>query len=124
MERRFYLGLGILLVVLSLGLLIGWLTDQAQAPAVALLEQAAQTEDLQTAVPLAQQAKALWQNRWRRIASVADHNPMDEIDSLFAEMEVYAQAKEQVHFAACCSQLASLLRAVSDAHALNWWNVL
>ena len=124
MERRFYLGAGLLVVVLLLGLLTGALMENCQTPAAEILEQAAQTEDLQAAVAMAQQAKELWQARWKKVASVADHTPMDEIDSLFAELDVYARAGEQVHFAACCSQLASLMRAVSDAHALNWWNVL
>ena len=124
MERRFYLGVGILTVILALGLLTGWLMQKSQASAVQLLEQAAQAEDLQTGAQLAQQAKGQWQNRWKTVAAIADHTPMDEIDTLFAELEIFAREGEAVHFASCCNQLASLLRAVSDAHKLNWWNVL
>lgn len=124
MERRFYLGVGLLTVILALGLFTGWLIEKSQAPAEQLLEQAAQAENLQSGVQLAQQAKDLWQGRWRKVAAVADHTPMDEIDSLFAEMDVYIREEEDVHFYACCNQLASLLRAVSDAHKLNWWNIL
>jgi len=124
MERRFYLGTGILLAILLLGLLTGWLMQQNQQPVAELLEQAAQAEDLQSGVQLAQQAKEDWHKRWKAVAAVADHTPMDEIDTLFAEMDVYIREKEDVHFYACCSQLASLLRAVSEAHKLSWWNLL
>ena len=124
MERRFYLGAGILLAILLLGLLTGWAMDKAQLPAAKLLEQAAQAEDLQSGAQLAQQAKAMWHRRWKSVAAVADHTPMDEIDTLFAEMDIYIREKEDVHFFACCSQLASLLRAVAEAHKLNWWNML
>jgi len=124
MERRFYLGAGLLLVILFLGLLTGWVMDKAQLPAAKLLEQAAQAEDMQTGTQLAQQAKEDWNKRWKAVAAVADHTPMDEIDTLFAEMEVYIREKEDVHFYACCSQLASLLRAVAEAHKLSWWNLM
>ena len=124
MERRFYLGVGILLIILVLGLFTQWAMEKCQQPPALLREQAAQAEDLQTGTELAQQAKAMWHRRWKGVAAVADHSPMDEIDTLFAEMDVYIREKEDVHFFACCSQLASLLRAVSEAHKLSWWNLM
>ena len=124
MERRFYLGVGLLVLILALGALTAWVIRENQLPAVQLLEQAAVSEELEQGVALARQAKQLWQRSWKGVAAVADHTPMDEIDKLFAEMEVFARAKEDVHFSACCQQLASLLRAVSEAHAPTWWNFL
>ena len=124
MERRFYIGVGLLLAILFLGLLTGWVMEKKQLPTAELLEQAAQTEDFQSGVQLARQAKDKWRKQWKAVAAAADHTPMDEIDTLFAEMEVFAREEEQVHFSACCRQLASLLRAVAEAHRLSWWNVL
>ena len=124
MERRFYLGAGLLLVLLIMGLFTGWAMEKGRQPEARLLEQAAEETQMQRGVDLAMQAKNLWQSKRKAVAAVADHTPMDEIDNLFAELEVYAKANEQVHFASCCSQLASLLRAVTDAHTLNWWNIL
>ena len=124
MERRFYLGVGILLIILILGLFTQWVMEKCQQPPALLLEQAAQAEDLQTGTELAQQAKAMWHRRWKGVAAVADHSPMDEIDTLFAEMEVYARTEEKPHFAACCSELARRVQAMADAHAFSWWNVL
>ena len=49
---------------------------------------------------------------------------MDEVDALFAEMEIYARTGEQPHFAACCKELAQRLEAIADAHKFSWWNVL
>ena len=124
MERRFYLGVGLLAVILALGLFAGWLMEKGQTPAAQLLEQAAQAENLEEGVAMAQRAKEIWRQKWKAVASVADHTPMDEIDSLFAELEIFAREGERVHFASCCNQLASQLRAVAEAHKLNWWNVL
>lgn len=124
MERRFYLGAGLLAVILLLGLLTAWAMDKNQQPIADLLEQAAQAEQLETGIQLARQAEQGWKATWKWIAAAADHTPMDEIDALFAELEVYAKAGEDVHFSACCKQLASLLRAVSEAHKLSWWNLM
>lgn len=124
MERRFFLGVGLLAVLLVLGLFTAWAMERVQSPMAEKMEQAAVTQELQAGYRLSQEAKADWQKNWRVVAAVADHTPMDEIDKLFAELEVYAREEEQVHFSACCAQLSSLLRAVSDAHSLNWWNLL
>lgn len=124
MERRFYIGIGLLGLLLVLGVFAAWAMEQGQMPLAEKLELAALSEDLQTGIDLARQAKKQWKSCWKAVAAVADQTPMDEIDTLFAELEVYARENEQVHFAACCSQLASLLRAVAEAHKLSWWNML
>ena len=69
-------------------------------------------------------AREKWETSRRFTATVADHVPMDEIDSLFAELAVYLQAQESPHFSATCFHLAALTRAMGDAHAINWWNLL
>ena len=127
MERRFYIGMGILLTILCLGLLISAMISGCQEPMADILEEAAvaaDAGDFQKGITLAATAAESWKTHWKGVASVADHTPMDEIDSLFSEMEVYIRTEEPVHFSACCAQLSSLLRSVADAHALNWWNVL
>lgn len=127
MGRRFWLGVGILVLFLGLGLGVTWGMDAIHAPAEQALTQAAQKAlDGQTeeAVLLARQAHSHW-DRYRKLtAGVADQSPMDEVDTLFAEMEVYAQTEDREHFAACCAQLAYLVSSMSDAHALTWWNLL
>ena len=127
MERRFYIGIGILITILCLGLLVSAVITDCQLPMAETLDAAAQAADagdFRQGIALAATARESWKNHWKGVASVADHTPMDEIDSLFSEMEVYIRTEEPVHFSACCAQLSSLLRAVSDAHTLNWWNIL
>lgn len=127
MERRFYLGIGILGFFLALCLLVTFSMAHANEPISDILEQASQealSGDLETGASLARQAKADWQASRYGTASVADHTPMDEIDGLFAETEVFAQAKDAEHFAACCARLSVLIQAVADAHHPGWWNML
>ena len=99
----------------------------AAEPYRQVLEQAAEQSlegDLDGATALAMAAKARWERQHQGTATVADHNPMDDVDRLFAQMEVYAKAQEAPHFAACCVELAQLLQATADAHRFSWWNVL
>ncbi len=127
MEKRFYWGLGLLAFFLAIGLLTTFCVDRACVPISAQLEQASEmalSGDLEQSVTLAQAAKAHWHSAWHRIAMVADHNPMDEIDSLFAQMQIHGQAQDAVAFGGYCARLSELVKAVADAHRFNWWNLL
>lgn len=127
MEKRFFLGLGLLTLFLVLGLVISIAISRANNPISGHLEQASQealSGNLENGIFLAQQAKNTWQKAWHGIAMVADHAPMDEIDSLFAQMEVYAQARDGLHFSSYCARLSELVEAIADAQRLNWWNLL
>ena len=124
---RGWFGAGILAVFLILGLVLSGVTDKAHLPTGELLEQAAQkalADDLAGGIALGTEAKARWETQWTLTAAIADHGPMDEVDSLFAEMEIYARTEEAPHFAACCKELAQRLQAIADAHRFSWWNVL
>lgn len=127
MEKRFYMGLGILVVFLILGLVVVWAMGQVSQPIVSRLEQAAaavRSGDLVKGAQFAQQARELWKTGWKQVALAADHSPMDEIDGLFAQIDYFAQAGNATELGACCARVAELVEAVGDAHALTWWNIL
>ena len=125
--KRGWLGAGILAVFLALGLVVSALASNAHHPTGDMLEQAAEktlSGDFAGGIALGMEARQRWQRQWNGTASIADHSPMDEVDALFAEMEIYARTGEQPHFAACCKELAQRLEAIADAHRFSWWNVL
>lgn len=124
---RGWFGFGILIAFLILGFITAEVTDNVHLPTEKLLVQAAEktlSGDFEEAVDLGLQAKSRWDSHWNRTAAVADHSPMDEVDALFAEMEVYAKTEEKPHFAACCQELSQRIRAFADAHRFRWWNIL
>lgn len=124
---RLYLGIGLLVALLVLGLWVAGSMDDLHSPIVKNLEQAAQlclSGDFKEGAKLAQKAHGRWAGNWRRIAAVSDHTPMDEIDGLFAQAEFYAQSGNATEFAAHCARLAQRIEAVSDAQRLTWWNLL
>ena len=124
---RGWLGFGILTVLLALGIWGSVLMDNIHTPISRQLETAAQqalSGDVDTGHATARKAKENWDSHWRFSAAFSDHAPMDEIDGLFAQMESYAHADSARDFAACCSRVAMLVEAVTEAHQLTWWNLL
>lgn len=123
---RIWLGVGILVLFLILGLATSTIMENAHLPTCEMLEQAVEKTakgDFDGAVNLGMAAKRRWDRHWNGTASVADHSPMDDVDALFAEMEIYAQTEEQPHFAACCNELVRRLTAMAQAHTFSWWNI-
>ncbi len=127
MGRRFWLGVALLEVFLVLGLLTTRYMAGTNEPVARKLEQAAQAAlegDLQEGVALTNAAKDQWE-RHRNVAAVAaDHEPMEEIDSLFAQVEAYGRIGAVPEFTAYCARLSKLVEAVGEAHGLTWWNLL
>ena len=127
MEKRFFFGVILLILLFAIGIAAGLGMRTVHHPAEKLLEQArelALSGDLSGAIALSEQAEDRWQKSWAFTAATADHGPMDDVDQLFAELSVYARAEDTAHFAACCGQLSVLLRAMYDAHSLTLWNLL
>lgn len=124
---RFLLGVGILVLFLALGLWVTYAMDNVHSEISQTLDAAAiqaLSGDITEGIRLAQQAKGQWQTHWHGTAAVADHAPMDEIDGLFAQLEVYGQAGLSADFATYCARLSNLVSAVGEAHSLTWWNLL
>ena len=125
--KRLWLGILILLFLLVGSLLVQILLFRVHSDISHDLEQAslaAMSQDWASSLSLARTALSRWQ-RWHHFtAAFADHNPMDELDSLFAQLPVYAQNREDPHFAATCKELSFLAKAMAESHKLSWWNFL
>ena len=120
-------GIVLLLVLLAVGMFVQWTMATLQKPITLELTQAAQAgarEDWDVARLHQEAAQRSWRKCWRLTAAFADHQPMEDVDSLFARLPVYAAQQEPAEFAASCRELARRIQAVADAHSLTWWNLL
>ena len=125
--KRLWLGIGVLAAFLAASLLLSWylpelhreLSDNLSAAA-----QAAEKSDWEEATRLAGGAKHRWEQNRHFVASFTDHEPLENLDSLFEELEVYRTAKLTVDYAATCVQLSQLCLAIAESHCLTWWNLL
>lgn len=125
--KRSKFGLGLLLALLILGILSTWAMVKTAGPITDTVRQAGDAaflEDWEEAAQKMGEAKAAWEKRYPLCASLTDHEPMEEINSLFAQLEVYGKSRDSQNFAAVCALLAENLEAIGEAHSLKWWNVL
>lgn len=125
--KRLWLGVGILAALLALGIVSTVGMGRVCGPVSQNLASAAdcvQEGQWEQAVALSQQARGQWE-RWRDItASLTDHEPMEEVDSLFAALEIYAGEGDSLRFADCCARLSALTDAIGEAQAIYWWSIL
>jgi hypothetical protein len=122
--KRIWIGVIVLLGLLAVGLFLMWLTDQRLSQVSSQLEKAAQAESWDRAVELSEQAKGLWTDNWYFCAALADHTDIDQIDAIFAQLDVYVKRKDPVAHAATCAYLAEAITDLEENHRLTWWNLL
>lgn len=127
MQYRMWLGIGLLLLFLVLGLYTSAATERVCSPIAKVLQEAcdyAAVGQLDTAAALTMQANKQWKNSWNKLALIADHSPIEQIDGLFAQAAMYARTGALENFSATCAHLSKLVDAISDAHHLTWWNLI
>ena len=125
--KRIWIGIALLTSLLIGGLWISGFMKEAHGPVAQDVRHAgsmAQQNQWNAAQAFAERGRDRWKEKWPVTAAIADHEPMDEIDALFAQLEVYAEARDQVAYTGLCAHLASLLDAISQSHSLKWWNLM
>lgn len=124
--NRFRIGAAMLLVLLALGIWAQRWTENACTPIAGSLSEAAELAgegSWEAAEAALDRGQRLWQESWHLTAALADHEPMEDIDALFAQLPVYAREQSE-DFSSLCRELSRRIQAVADAHSLTWWNVL
>ena len=49
---------------------------------------------------------------------------MDEVDRLFAQLEVYRRRGDTLSHAGTCAYLSEAVTAIKEVHRFRWWNLL
>lgn len=126
MGVRLGIGIGLLVAFLVVGLFCAWSVGAVCSRVtgdLSLAAQAAAKGDMTGASRWVQRAHAHWENRRNAVATLSDHSPMDEIDSLFARALVYCRTGDAQSLWAECMRISCLVDALADAHRLTWWNI-
>ena len=119
--KRFWFGIGLLTALLVLGAVTVRKTATAHGEAAQLLQTAAQA-DPHDAAALARQAKSLWEASRLYTAVTADHDAMEEVDALFAQLE--AAREDPAQLRSLCAELAVRIGAIGDSQSLTLENIL
>ncbi len=125
--KRCWFGLILLLVLLIICAGASRYMTRVHAPLVQSAADAADYAlrgDWGNALTLTRNIRSQFENRWGIIAAVADHEPMEQVSSLFRQLDAYAAAGDTVGYASVCAALSASLDAMADASSLTWWNFL
>ena len=124
--RRFWIGIGLLGALLAAGLWSGSRMRRNHMPCAADLDNAsayAMAEDWIRADALAERARNTWEHNLRLSAAIHDHRPLEEIDALFRELDIYRAREETAAYCALCAHLSSRLKDLAMSGELSWWNL-
>ncbi len=125
--KRFWIGVGLMLFFLVSGILLTLFFHRIHAPLSQTLERASEqalSGDWEYAKSLATDAREQW-DKYRNItAAVADHEPMEEMEALFFQLEIYTKLERKGEFAAICIQLSQMASAMDESQMLTWWTLL
>ena len=127
MGGRFWIGIILLLCLLITGLFINISLCNSQEQMAQLAkraEQFAHSGNMSEAKEFTQQAYGLWQQRFQALAAIADHEPLDEVEATFRQALAYSEDQNAEELSASCARLVAGIRAIAQAHALSWWNIL
>jgi hypothetical protein len=124
--KRFWIGVGLLGALLVLGTWGSGRLRRSYMPCAADLDNAAayaMAEDWVRAEGLTERARNSWEQDLHITAAIHDHQPLEDIDALFRELEIYRAREDTVSFCAVCVQLAQRLKDLGMSGKVSWWNL-
>ena len=125
--KRLWIGVVLLALFLVLGILLTFSFCRIHAPLAQTLEDASRhalSGDWERACASARDAKERWEKYRNFTAAVADHAPLEEMDALFSQLDIYMSLSWKGEFATLCSQLSQMAAAMEESQALTWWTLL
>ena len=124
---RLWIGIGILAILLAMGIGLLWGSGVFFEELSQDLQQAedfALAGNWQAAGEKVEKSREKWEAYRPFWASFTDHEPVEQMQNLFAQLELYRTRQLEVEFAAVCRNLVHVAEAIDEAHGLRWWSVL
>ncbi len=124
---RLWIGIGILVALLAIGIGLLWGSGVYFEELSQDLEQAGELAlagNWQAAGEKAEQGREKWEQYRRFWASFTDHEPVEEMQNLFSMLDVYRARQLEVDFATVCRNLSHVAAAIQESHGLKWWSIL
>ncbi len=125
--KRLWIGVGFLLAMLAIGICLTVLFGRIHTPLSDDLQKASRlaiAQEWEKATALTRQARADWEKYRDFIAAVADHEPLEKMEYLLEQLEVYAELRRTGDFSAICVEVAALADAMLESQQLTWWSFL
>lgn len=125
--NRLWIGVGILVVLLIAGvvmLLVSWDFNAEFSDGLEQAGELALSGNWVAAEKKAAQSREKWERYRLFWASSTDHEPVEQMQNLFSQLEIYQRRQMEVDFAAVCRHLVNLAEAIDESHSLSWWSIL
>ena len=123
--KRIWFGAALLALLLVLGFGCSAFMERihlAQAEDLSRAAELALEGNWEKAENFADAARREWDKKRPLIAALSDHEPMDQADGLFAQLEVLAREKDAISYSGTCLYLARQLEALGKSHSLSLQN--
>lgn len=125
--NRVWIGIGLLVILLAMGIGLLWGSTVFFEEFSAQIEQAgelAMAGNWAEAEKKAEFCRSQWK-RWRYFwSSFTDHEPIEQMQNLFSQLEVYGGRQLDVDFATMCHNIYNVAEAIRESHGLKWWSIL
>ena len=124
---RLWIGIGILAILLAMGIGLLWGSSVFFEELSEDLQQAgdfALAGNWQAAGEKVEKSREKWEAYRPFWASFTDHEPVEQMQNLFSQLELYRTRQLEVEFAAVCRNLVHVAEAIDESHGLKWWSVL
>ncbi|MBO5323486.1 MAG: DUF4363 family protein [Oscillospiraceae bacterium] len=124
--KKLWAGIAVLAVLLGIGIGAAMVMQHVHGDLANRLEKAAGLckTDWQGATSLAESASASWTQHQHWIAALVDHEPLEEIESLFDQLSLCQSNEDTEEFAAVCLRIANICNMLEESHSPYWWNLL
>jgi len=123
--KRIWFGAALLAALLLLGIGSAALMEDIHLTQAAQLNHAADlamSGSWEHAEAVFSEAHKSWDKKSVIVSGLSDHNPMDQIDGIFAQLEIFATMRDVVSFSSSCRYLAKQLEALSKSHSFSFEN--
>ena len=124
--KRIWFGAALLILMLALGLLSSAIMErtwQAQSENLNCAASLAAEGDWAGARQLQDEAQTEWERKQLLVAALCRHEPIDQIDGLFAQLEIFSEARRAVSFGSTCVYLSQQLDSLGQSHSFNLKNL-
>lgn len=125
--KRFWIGVGFLIALLAGSLFLLTFSSGFCREFSAALDEAcalALEENWTPATEKVENCYKEWKNKQHLLAAFTDHEPIEQVESLFSQLALYSEKGMSVEFASTCCQLRHWADAISESHSLKWWTIL
>ena len=125
--NKLWIGIGLLIFLLVLGIGLLWGSSVFFGDFSESMEEAgdmALAGNWFASGQKMEQTQKKWERYCHFWASFTDHEPVEQVQVLFAQLELYQKQQLQTEFASACRALSHVAQAIQETHGLKWWSVL